>query len=296
MAKNGKASFLRGHVRLLRFVGAFSIMRMTIIDDGMMMQRTCVMVLVMISVGWLFSSCAPQTQVRAMDGMLMVRIPAGTFVMGSDTGNPNHAPAHRVFLATYWIDQHEVTNRQYAACVESGACDAPWAFDSETRPVYYQAEEFANYPVQATTWRQADEYCAWVGGRLPTEAEWEKAARGTDQRTFAWGEDEPDCGKANFDRCVGDTDAVDANPDGASPYGVVGMAGNVWEWTADWYAQDTYQVHANRHPAGPDTGTQRVIRGGSWLTDADSVRTYSRFFSVPDFGWNSIGFRCVMGE
>ena len=262
----------------------------------MLMQRTCVLVLAVIGMGWLFGSCAPQSQVRATDGMPMVRIPAGSFVMGSDTGNQNHVPAHRIFLATYWIDQHEVTNRQYAACVEAGACDPPWAFDSETRTVYYKAEEFANYPIQATTWRQADEYCAWAGGRLPTEAEWEKAARGTDQRTYAWGEGAPDCGKANFDRCVGDTDAVDANPAGASPYEVVGMAGNVWEWTADWYAQDTYQVHSNRHPAGPGTGTHRVIRGGSWLTDADSLRTYYRFFSVPDFGWNSIGFRCVMED
>jgi eukaryotic-like serine/threonine-protein kinase len=269
---------------------------MTLSDDWMMMQTTSVVVLIMISIGCLFGSCAPQAQVRAMDDMLMVRVPAGTFVMGSDTGNPNHAPAHKMFVSAYWIDQHEVTNRQYIGCVAAGACDPPWAFDSETRAVYYEAEQYADFPVQATTWRQADEYCAWVGGRLPTEAEWEKAARGTDQRTFPWGEEAPDCGKANYDRCVGDTDAVDANPDGASPYGVVGMAGNVWEWTADWYAQDTYQVHSKRDSSGPATGIHRVIRGGSWLTDADSMKTYYRFFSVTDFGWNSIGFRCVMED
>ena len=245
-------------------------------------------------IGVLLSACSVQQKIREIDQMPMVRIPAGEFTMGSNEGHPNQEPAHQVFLSTYWIDQYEVTNAQYAICVEYGACSPPWAYDSETRNVYYEADEFADFPVQATTFSQAEAYCEWVGGRLPTEAEWEKAARGTDARRYPWGETLPDCEKANFNRCVGDTDAVDANPVGASPYCVMGLSGNVWEWTSDWYASDTYQSHTAKNPVGPANGTHRVIRGGSWLTDAESLQTTYRFFSDPGFGWNSIGIRCVV--
>ncbi|MEE4195186.1 MAG: formylglycine-generating enzyme family protein, partial [Anaerolineae bacterium] len=130
----------------------------------MKMKKILASLFFMVGGCWLLSSCVVREQVRVIDQMPMVRIPASAFIMGSDVGIINQSPAHRVNLSPYWIDQHEVTNAQYAACVEAGACDPPWAFDSETRLIYYEAEEFAHYPVQATTWRQADEYCAWVGG------------------------------------------------------------------------------------------------------------------------------------
>jgi formylglycine-generating enzyme required for sulfatase activity len=194
----------------------------------------------------------------------MVYIPAGEFIMGSDEGDSDERPVHTVYLDAFHIDRTEVANAQYQACVEAGACDAP------SNTTYYDNSNYAQHPVVHVSWDDADAYCRWAGKRLPTEAEWEKAARGTDGRRYPWGNSEPDCNKANYNDCVGLTTEVGSYPAGASLYGVLDMAGNVWEWVADWYDPGYYSQSPTRNPPGPDSGELRVLRGGSWYRSTPS--------------------------
>ncbi|KAB2883650.1 MAG: formylglycine-generating enzyme family protein [Kofleriaceae bacterium] len=222
----------------------------------------------------------------------MIFIPAGPFVMGSDDseGDADELPERIVTLSAYSIDQHEVTNAQWRACVSAGVCSPPSSINSRTRVGYYASPEFDDYPVVYVSWTQARVYCVWAGKRLPTEAEWEKAARGgcelvepatcgaEDERTFPWGEAPATCDRANFDpapECVGDTDRVGArSPLGDSPYGVQDLAGNVWEWVQDWH--DLYPPGDVTDPTGPFTATERVQRGGGWSIDASALRVANR--------------------
>ena len=247
----------------------------------------------------------------------MVAIPAGPFRMGSDPGEPGSAdderPEHPVTLSAYLIDPREVTNAEYRQCVTSLGCTPPSSPDSNTRADYYTSATYDRYPVINVSWVQAYEYCYLMDKRLPTEAEWEKAARGgceivapstcgpEDERTYPWGEAAPACDLANFDRvgsCVpdSDTDITGSRPSGASPYGVDDLAGNVWEWVQDYYSDTYYQTCAGgcADPSGPVGGSYRVIRGGAWDHSSSFLRVAGRSSATLNSTLNSIGFRCAM--
>ena len=237
----------------------------------------------------------------------MVRVPAGTFPMGCDDGNPteecdaNTQPVHTVYLDAYYIDLYEVTNGRYRDCVQAGACAAPSPGSSATRTYYYGNYRYDGYPVLNVSWQDAANYCAWAGKRLPTEAEWEKAARGTSGAyVFPWGNATPTCSRANHKvaagPCVGDTAPVGYYGSGASPYGVMDMAGSVWEWVSDWYGEDYYSNSPYRNPTGPAEGTEKVVRGGSWFEEARWIHTTVRISDLPTERYNRLGFRCARGE
>jgi len=205
-----------------------------------------------------------------------------------------------VYLDAYWIDKTEVTNTMYARCVQAGVCDAPSSKGSNYSDSYYGSSQYADHPVVYVDWFQAQAYCEWAGRRLPTEAQWEKAARGADGRTYPWGEQEPNCDLANYDGtkwCIGDTSAVGSYPSGASPYGALDMAGNVWEWAADWYSSSYYSQSPGNNPTGPSSGEYRVIRGGSYGRDERELRSAYRGDDDPnDESSSLVGLRCASSE
>jgi eukaryotic-like serine/threonine-protein kinase len=235
------------------------------------------------------------TTISDKDGMTMVFVPAGEFTMGSGNGEEDEKPVHQVYLDAFWIDQTEVTNAMYAKCVDDGVCKEPTDIISFSRSSYYGNSEFDDYPVLYVDWEQAYAYCSWADGRLPTEAEWEKAAHGTGGKTYPWGEN-ISCDKANYkESCVGDTTKVGSYPDGIGPYGVYDMAGNVWEWVNDWYGETYYQSLPSSNPLGPDSGQYRVLRGGSWGSNDYFAHSTDRFRYYPsDSNYSRfVGFRCV---
>jgi formylglycine-generating enzyme required for sulfatase activity len=232
------------------------------------------------------------TRIAPIDGATMVYVPAGEFVMGSNDYD-DEKPPHTVYLDAFWIDKYEVTNALYKKCVDAGKCSPPSESKSYTRRSYYGNTQYDNYPVIYVTWENANQYCTWANKKLPTEAQWEKAARGTDGRIYPWGN--------TFDKNLlnsveggkGDTTAVGSYPAGASPYGAMDMAGNVWEWVADWYDANYYKNSASRNPTGPTSGLYRVLRGGSWDSDSLVVRAAYRHLSVPVYRGSDVGFRCA---
>lgn len=229
------------------------------------------------------------------DGMQMVHVPAGEFIMGSleSEGWEDERPQHTVYLDSFLIDKTEVTTAQYDRCVQAGACSLP---DTKGYACTYGAPNKQDHPINCVDWSQAEAYCSWVGRRLPTEAEWEKAARGTDGRIYPWGNQMPSAALANFDLKAEDTTPVGQYPSGASPYGALDMAGNVWEWVADWYDDQYYAQSTNEDPVGPSSGTYRVVRGGSWDDAAPDIRVAYRsgYEPTPSTGrHDDLGFRCA---
>ncbi|MBI3958000.1 MAG: formylglycine-generating enzyme family protein [Chloroflexi bacterium] len=236
-------------------------------------------------------------RMKAISGIEFLEVPAGEFTMGSPDGegSDNEHPQHTVYVDDFWIGRTEVTNAQYARCVEAGVCPAP----NNSR---WNESTFADHPVTHVSWDNAVAYTRWLSElsgltvRLPTEAEWEKAARGADGRRYPWGNAAPNDRLLNFNRNVGSTTPVGSYPDGASPYGALDMAGNVWEWVADWYAEDYYARAPERNPMGPESGQYRVVRGGAWdfylnLAAAAAVRHWND----PNL-WNlPYGFRVGWG-
>lgn len=236
--------------------------------------------------------------------MNMAYVPAGEFSMGSTRGG-RESPVHTVYVNAYWLDKTEVTNDLYRKCVQAGACSAPTSCLAGD-PTYQDGNK-GNHPVVCVSWNQAKAYCTWAGGRLPTEAEWEKGARGTDGRSLPWG-NSFDGGRLNFcdqncDSGHRDSGANDgyrltaprgSYPGGDSPYGAKDMAGNVWEWTADWNADGYYGRSPRENPTGADSGSGKVMRGGSF--DAPAGETWVTFRNAiePSFTGNDVGFRCIV--
>lgn len=230
------------------------------------------------------------------DAVEMVFIPAGPFIMGSDNEDALTAsrPAHEVTLKDYWIDRYEVSNAQYAKCVEAKHCTDPKSFSSNTRPDYYTNEKYADYPVIHVDYYQATAYCTWAGKRLPTEAEWEKAARGKEGYTYPWGNQLPIRIPAQINLFDGgDTAAVDSFSEGASPYGVCNMEGNVWEWTSDQYDAFYYSDSPSEDPRAVTGGNEYVIRGFSWAYPFNRLEITARNYSYILNHTHDLGFRCA---
>jgi len=258
------------------------------------------------------------TRISAVDQMVQVYVPSGEFIMGSTDPEAKttieggraypEIPVNTVHLDGYWIDKYEVSNGQYALCVSAGVCQPPFDSRSRTRTEYYGNPEYSNYPVIWTNWYMARAYCEWTGRRLPTEAEWEKAARGTDGRKYPWGNDPLSGERANFCdiNCTedyanelyndgyADTSPVGNYPAGASPYGVMDMAGNVWEWTGTLIQPYPYDSSDGREDL--DAPGERAWRGGPFRNGGWWMRSTVRYRSVPYYWWYSLGFRCASSE
>jgi formylglycine-generating enzyme len=231
------------------------------------------------------------------DPVEMVTIPAGSFIRGSKPGEGrlDEQPRRKIFLNAFSIDKYEVTNVRYSEFLKETLHRPPLNVYGD-KPLMEESPEIANVPVVQVTWHDAVDYCFWAGKRLPTEAEWEKAARGTDARRFPWGDDSPDLLKANFDKEWEDTRTlkdVGALPKGQSPYGLHHMAGNVREWVQDWYDADYYAASPERNPKGPDNGILKVVRGGSWKSFEADLRAASRGKGGFALKTHGIGFRCA---
>ncbi len=243
--------------------------------------------------------------------MTMLFVPAGEFRMGSEIGLTDEQPVHTVYLDGYWIDQTEVTNAMYRRCVQSDSCNLP----SSTE--YFDDPSYADHPAVFVSWSNAVGYCSWADRRLPTEAEWEKAAiwdpKVAESRVYPWGNDF-ECGRGNFDDeikldsfvipggpdCDGHdrTSPVGSFPSGASPYGALDMAGNVWEWVADGFfeTENYYAISPASNPEGPEGSAYRVLRGSSWNLNYGFARSaYRLWFGIYD-SYDGMGFRCALSE
>jgi formylglycine-generating enzyme required for sulfatase activity len=255
-----------------------------------------------------------QTWVSPTDRVTLVCVPAGQFLMGAGEDDPqakdSEKPQHKVSLDAYWIDNTEVTNLNFGRCLAAGACHPKQYETSAASYVPYSVNpDSQNYPALIYESDPAVEYCQWVGRRLPTEAEWEKAARGTDARLYPWGSAPLECSLANYYACglsITDTprcgnsehcktNPVDSLTAGASPYGALNMSGNVWEWVADWYQVDYYSQSPAENPTGPATGEFRVIRGGGATSISQDLRVTRRASGDPQHYMDGqMGFRCAM--
>jgi formylglycine-generating enzyme required for sulfatase activity len=232
-----------------------------------------------------------QTKINPKDGAEMIFIPAGNFIMGSDNGATDEKPQHTVYLDGYWIYKTAVTVGQYKKfCAATGnkmPGAPPWGW-------------IDTHPMVNVSWDDAKAYCGWAGVSLPTEAQWEKAARGIDGREYPWGNDFDKSRLQASSAKYGDansTAAVGSFPSGASPWGALDMAGNVWEWCSDWYDENYYKSAPNKNPTGPLSGQARVLRGGSWYFNYPYFfRASFRYWLTPADWFNLNGFRCASGR
>ncbi len=272
---------------------------------------------ILLAVALLSTACqlggkkAGSERTSSNDDMVQVYVPEGTFQMGGLDPNAatDEKPVHRVEMSGYWIDKTEVTNAMFLLCVQEGACSPPQSTSSESNSSYFNNPEFNDFPVVNVTWEAARQYCEWAERRLPTEAEWEYAARGNTINTYPWGEDAPDDTRANFNYMNKDTSPVGSYPAGASSSGALDMAGNVFEWTNDFYDAQYYASSPASNPIGPELRTayfNRVARGGSYADGNADMRVSNRASvlgpnpnaepgSEASFGNFSprIGFRCI---
>ena len=234
----------------------------------------------------------------------MVKIPAGSFSMGCDqTTNKNcpseELPIHSAFLPSYLIDQTEVTVNAYSECIKEGSCALP---QNKSRCNYFLPDR-TEFPVNCITWEDAQNYCRWMHKRLPRETEWEKAARGDiDKRPYPWGYAPVDCSHANINGCLQDMKPVGSTPLDRSIYGALDMAGNISEWTSDWYNKDYREINQAQDPHGAESGwghlyrkgtKTKVIRGGAFELPAEKARVTSRLRRSPVETFTHVGFRCV---
>ena len=220
----------------------------------------------------------------------MLEVRAGGFGMGCDLTRDNtcrgdELPFHPITLDEFSIDRLEVTQGAYSKCVAAGSCRPPTQ--------NYDPAAHAAYPVRDVSWELAHAYCQWAGKRLPTEAEWEKAARGTRGQKYPWGDQAADCTRANYHVCMKGVIPSGMLSDGASPYGALDMGGNVWEWVSDWYQANYYLSSPGANPAGPASGTMHVARGGGFQNDDWPLRASARVVGVPNTAYDQIGFRCA---
>jgi len=237
------------------------------------------------------------------DGAPVVKVPAGPFPMGvphgDRDGGRDEYPRHEVYLDAYEIDLYEVTNARYQAFVKATGHRVPQNPKNPTRNLWQGetvSDTLADRPVVNVDWADGDAYCRWAGKRLPTEAEWEKAAKGNTDHRFPWGNVEPTNKHLNFNqKWMGEKTLmpVGSYEAGKSPYGVYDMAGNVWEWVHDWYDPRYYEKSPAKNPKGPDSGTKRVLRGSGWQNETPTVRIFTRVESDPTVRNESTGFRCV---
>jgi formylglycine-generating enzyme required for sulfatase activity len=221
----------------------------------------------------------------------MALVPAGEFTMGSTTGDADEQPAHLVHVDAFLIDIYEVTVRRYAAFLKATEGNSPSDWKTVNQPAYQKR------PVANVEWAEAAAFCKWAGKRLPTEAEWEKAARGTDGRLYPWGNDPPTPRHAHYRKTGshnhGSLAPVGTLEVGKSPYGLYDMAGNVWEWVSDWYTDDYYKNSPLQNPTGPSSGESKVLRGGSWDSSPQQLRSTLRYFHRSAHRHKDYGFRCA---
>ena len=282
---------MRVHIFLSKFIRLFILIH--IIFSGILLMSGCM------------SGIKDDTKEN------MIFIPEGSFTMGfkidndHDWGDMDEEPVHQVTLSSYWIDKYEVTSSNFTKFLNENKNEAhrfieitPSVTVQFDDNVYQPRKGLENYPVNRVSWFGADAYCKWKEKRLPTEAEWEKAARGTDQRIFPWGNEFPDNSRVTFRRKFSEKgfqvmEPVEGMKNGISPFGVHQMAGNVWEWVSDWFDATAYQDENRIDPKGPESGISKVLRGGNWYYKAYYMRTTYRFNERPDIFKVWQGFRCA---
>jgi formylglycine-generating enzyme required for sulfatase activity len=249
-------------------------------QSGQVLLRALGLLMAVTFVAWVAGPAqAQQKKITGEDGAPMVLVPAGEFTMGSNDGRGDETPVHQVYLDAYYLDKYEVTVGQYANFLKATGFNGPPMWATMDQPSHQKR------PIVNVDWSDASNYCEWAGKRLPTEAEWEKAARGTDGRIYPWGNDPPDPLRANYGQEKWNNHTallpVGQLKDGKSPYEIYDLAGNVWEWVSDWYDPDYYATSPPQNPKGPENGKYRVLRGGSWDLAPEHLRSTRRDFNIP---------------